>query len=172
MSMTHSFCNRNVIPFNLLQIYIASLHSLPLCDCVFWFLLCIRKPSIISKFPHIRSPGTSSLEPVLRSLAHKTIVKVSANLCCVCMLSGFSHVWLCDPMDYSTPGSSVYGILQARILEWVGMPSSRGSSWPGIEPSSHISCTSRWVLDHSGGSTGDESASKLMCVVGRIHYLQ
>ena len=35
---------------------------------------------------------------------------------------------LCDPMDYSPPGSSVRGILQARILEWVVMPSSRGSS--------------------------------------------
>ena len=34
----------------------------------------------------------------------------------------------CDPMDYSPPGSSVHGILQARILEWVAMPSSRGSS--------------------------------------------
>ena len=35
---------------------------------------------------------------------------------------------LCNPMDYSLPGSSVHGILQARILEWVAMHSSRGSS--------------------------------------------
>ena len=35
---------------------------------------------------------------------------------------------LCDLMDYSPPGSSVHGILQARILEWVAMPFSRGSS--------------------------------------------
>ena len=35
---------------------------------------------------------------------------------------------LCNPMDYSLLGSSVHGILQARILEWVAMPSSRGSS--------------------------------------------
>ena len=35
---------------------------------------------------------------------------------------------LCDPMDYGPPGSSVHGILQARILEWVAMPSSGGSS--------------------------------------------
>ena len=33
---------------------------------------------------------------------------------------------LCDPVDCSPPGSSVHGILQARILEWVAMPSSRG----------------------------------------------
>ena len=37
-------------------------------------------------------------------------------------------------MDYSLPGSSVHEILQARILAWVAMPSSRGSSDPGIEP--------------------------------------
>ena len=37
---------------------------------------------------------------------------------------------LCDPVDYSLPGSSVHGILQARILEWVALPSSRGSFWP------------------------------------------
>ena len=37
---------------------------------------------------------------------------------------------LCDPMDCSLPGSSVPGIHQAAILEWVAVPSSRGSSWP------------------------------------------
>ena len=44
--------------------------------------------------------------------------------------SSLSHVWLWDPVDCSSPGSSVHGVLQARILEWVAMPSSRGSSWP------------------------------------------
>ena len=37
---------------------------------------------------------------------------------------------LCDPMDYSLPGSSVHEILQARILEWVAIPSPRKSSLP------------------------------------------
>ena len=37
---------------------------------------------------------------------------------------------LCDPMDGSPPGSSVHGILQAKILEWVAIPFSRGSSQP------------------------------------------
>ena len=41
-----------------------------------------------------------------------------------------SCLTLCDPLDYSPPGSSVHWILQARILEWVAMPSSRGSSRP------------------------------------------
>ena len=37
---------------------------------------------------------------------------------------------LCNPMDCNLPGSSIHGILQARILEWVAMPSSRASSQP------------------------------------------
>ena len=41
-----------------------------------------------------------------------------------------SCLTLCDPMECSPLGSSVHGILQARILEWVAMPSSRGSSQP------------------------------------------
>ena len=47
---------------------------------------------------------------------------------------------LCDPMDCSPPGSSIHGILQARILEWVAMPSPRVTNtwtaltmWPGQE---------------------------------------
>ena len=46
---------------------------------------------------------------------------------------------LCNPMDYSPPSSSVHGILQARILEWVALLSSRGSSQPRDEPGSLIS---------------------------------
>ena len=39
---------------------------------------------------------------------------------------------LCDPIDHSLPGSSVHGILQTGILEWVAMPSSRQSSCPAL----------------------------------------
>ena len=46
---------------------------------------------------------------------------------------------LCDPMDCSPQGSSIHGIVQARILEWVTMPSSRRSPDPGIEPASLMS---------------------------------
>ena len=55
-----------------------------------------------------------------------------------CMLSCFSRVWLCIPKDCSLPGSSVHGILQASILEWVAMPSSRGSSQP--KDQKYLSC--------------------------------
>ena len=44
----------------------------------------------------------------------------------------------CGPMDCSPPGSSVRGILQARILEWVAMPSSRGSS--PSKDQTHVAC--------------------------------
>ena len=43
---------------------------------------------------------------------------------------------LCNPMDYSPPDSSVYGIFQARILEWVPFPPPRQLPDPGIEPMS------------------------------------
>ena len=66
-----------------------------------------------------------------------------------CVLSLFSCVWLCSRVDYSPPGSSVHGILQGRILEWVAMPCSRGSypprNWTGV---SHVSCVGRRVLYH------------------------
>ena len=55
----------------------------------------------------------------------------------------------CDPMDYSPAGSSVPGILQARILEWVAMPSSRASSWSrDWTRISYVSCTGRRLLHH------------------------
>ena len=47
-------------------------------------------------------------------------------LCLVTLLC----LTLCSPMDCNLPGTSVHGILQARIMEWAAMPSSRGSSQP------------------------------------------
>ena len=56
---------------------------------------------------------------------------------------------LCDSVDCNLPGSSVLGILQARILEWVAMPSSRESSQPrGRTHVSCYSCIGRWILYH------------------------
>ena len=68
---------------------------------------------------------------------------------CVCILSSFSHVQLCNPIDCSPPGSPVHGILQARILEWIAMLSSRGSSQPrDLTEVSYVSCFGRRVLYH------------------------
>ena len=49
-----------------------------------------------------------------------------------------SYWTLCDPMDYSLQGSSVHGILQARILEWVAISFFRGTSPPRNQ--SQVSC--------------------------------
>ena len=49
-----------------------------------------------------------------------------------------SCLTLCDPMDCSPPGSSIHGILQARVLEWVAIPFSRGSFQPRDQTS--VSC--------------------------------
>ena len=56
---------------------------------------------------------------------------------------------LCDPMDCSPPGSSVHGILQARILEWVAMPSSREE---GIFPTQGLNLHLLHLLHRQAGS--------------------
>ena len=59
------------------------------------------------------------------------------------------HGEIVGVMDYSHSGPSVPGILQARILEWVAMPSSRGSSQPKDRTRvSYVSCIGRQVLYH------------------------
>ena len=57
-------------------------------------------------------------------------------MCAVCTQSLQSCLTLWDPVDCCQPASSVRGILQAKVLEWVAMPFSRGSSLPRIEPAS------------------------------------
>ena len=71
-------------------------------------------------------------------------------VCCVSRAKSLqSCPTLCDPMDCSPPGSSVQGILEARILEWGAMPSSRGSSWPrDWIHISYVSSIGRQILYH------------------------
>ena len=64
---------------------------------------------------------------------------------CVCARAQ-SCPTLCDPMDYSPSGSSVHGILQARILEWVAISFSRGSS--PLRDQTHVSCLAGGFFDH------------------------
>ena len=59
-----------------------------------------------------------------------------------------SSLALCDAMDHSLPGSSVHGILQARILEWLAISCSRRSQVSDQTCFSCISCISRWILYH------------------------
>ena len=57
-----------------------------------------------------------------------------------------SHGRLCNPMDCSLPGYSVHEIFQARILKWVAISFSRGSSWP--RGWTRMSCIDRQILYH------------------------
>ena len=63
-------------------------------------------------------------------------VYVCINYVCVHAKLLQSYPTLCDPMDFSPPASTVHGILQARILEWVTMPSPGNLPNPGIKPMS------------------------------------
>ena len=70
---------------------------------------------------------------------------------CVCVYVGVhthacmpSSVWLCNPMDCSLPGSFVHAIFQARVLEWVAISYSTGSSWRSNPPLLHLLC---WQSD-------------------------
>ena len=78
---------------------------------------------------------------------HKLPV-ISLVLCNVLLLCAhiLSCIWLCNPMDCSLLVSSVHGIFQEKILEWVAISSSRGSSWPR-----NLTCVSsvgRQILYH------------------------
>ena len=68
--------------------------------------------------------------------------------CCCCSVIQWC-LTLGNPMDCSLPGSSIHEILQARVLECVASPSSRGSFWPRDRNHvSYVSYIGRWVLYH------------------------
>ena len=68
----------------------------------------------------------------------------------LCVLSCFSRVWLWDPVDGSPLGSSVHGILQARILGWAAISFFRDLPDPGIEPASPALQADSLPLSHQG----------------------
>ena len=78
----------------------------------------------------------------------------------LCVLVAQSCLTLCGLMDCGPPGSSVHGVLQARILEWVTIPFSRGSSQPRDQT---------WVFCIAGGffsiSATREAHKKLTCKI-------
>ena len=92
----------------------------------------------------------------------------TAGLCQSCLT-------LCNPMDCSPPGSSVHGILQARILEWVAISSPRGSSQ--IRDGNCISfdcciCTDSLLLSHQGSPVvGDSFCLQILSLGQRPIHL-
>ena len=72
--------------------------------------------------------------------------------CLECVLVAQSRLTLCDPTDCNLLGSPIHGILQARILEWVAIPSPGDLPDPGFEP---------WSPASQAGSLHSESSGKL-----------
>ena len=69
-----------------------------------------------------------NLEPISCSIQGSNCMELYNNIVCVCVSCAQLCPTLWDSMDYSLPGFSVHGISQARILVWVAISSSRGSS--------------------------------------------
>ena len=103
-----------------------------------------------------RSNSTNKcIVPKFLTLGNITI-KMFSWMMVVVVLVAKLCLTLCDPMDCSPPGSSVHGISQARILEWVVVPFSRWSSWPRGQT---------WVFCTAGGfSTAEPPGTPLMYV--------
>ena len=70
---------------------------------------------------------------------------------------------LCDPMDCSLSGSSVHGIFQARVLEWIAISFSRGSSQPGNEPGSTTLQADALPSEPPGKPVGQAVLGKKTC---------
>ena len=102
------------------------------CNC--GSLCCSRSKSrsIFYRLPRAALSETSNNDSLRY---HSFSACVHAQLLCRDSLT------VCDPVDCSPSGSSVHGILQARILKWVAMPSSRGSSPP--KDQTRVSCVTR-----------------------------
>ena len=94
-------------------------------------------------------PGIELGSPALH--ADSLPAELPGKACvCLCVKSLQSCPTLCNPMDYRWPGSPAHAILQARILEWVAISSSRGSSQPWDRTCiSYISYIGRQALYHS-----------------------
>ena len=97
---------------------------------------------LLSSFPAFNLSQHQGLFQWVSSLQYLVIFCVCV---CVCVWR-LLQLWptLSDPMVCNPPGYSIHGILQARILEWIAMPSSRRSSWPTVRTRvSFVSCIGR-----------------------------
>ena len=87
-------------------------------------------------------PSPIDIHPTISNLSSLFLIYSS-----VLLLFKLSHIWLfCNTMTCSQLDSSVHGISQARILEWVAISFSRGSSWP--RDWTRVFCFGRWILYH------------------------
>ena len=120
------------------------LYNIRMLQILFYFFFIFRfetcrilvpQPGMEPKPPGVEAWGVVTTGPLGKPpVCHHCHYHVCVKLLQACLT-------LCYLIDYSLPGSSVHGILQARILEWVSIPSSRRSANPGIKPISLMSPT-------------------------------
>ena len=102
-----------------------------------WDFLVVKTPHSQCR-GHRFHPWSGNQDPTCHWVSPKTKSKpnknppsnVPAMWCWWCSSVAKSHPALCNPMGFSLSGSFVYGIFQARVLEWAAISFSRGSSWP------------------------------------------
>ena len=120
-----------------------------------WWKQCTERSSYWPKVTQLLSSRTGFkckqagwLQHLCSSPLYFTADTVTRTFhcCCCCYSVAKSCLTLVTPWTVcSPPGSSVHGILQARKLEWVATPFSRGSSGP--KDQIRVSCTGRWIID-------------------------
>ena len=108
-------------------------------DVIFW---CSKITADVDCSMFYNSQDTEVTWTSINREMDKNVEKVKVK--------SLSHVWLfATPMDCSPPGSSVHGIFQARVLEWVAISFSRRSSGSRDQTRvSWVSCIGRWTLYH------------------------
>ena len=113
VNITSYSTNLKLMVFLLKSVFPSSENGTAIYLVTFFLSNSISSPVILI--------GISQMSLLVHLYCHQSSpVKVKAQSC----------MTLCDPMDYSPSGSSAHGILQARILEWIAIPFSRGSSPP------------------------------------------
>ena len=135
---------------------------------------CLSEPSLMVSPPDRpnlqRRTTTAFLSSAGRYPSHNMFLRAMVNGVILLEFSSFfqyvlvfqSCLTLCDPVDYSLPGSSVHGILQARILEWVAISFSRGSSQPRDQ--TQVSCiVGRFFIVWATRDTPSFSISTPVC---------
>ena len=121
---------------NSLQLF-ATVQSMEFSRPVYWIGQLFPSPEALP------NPGIEPRSPHYRQILYQLatrdacICKIYIYICAVCSNRLLlSCLTLCDPMDYSPPGSLIHGILQSRILEWVTTPP------PGDLPDRDQTCVS------------------------------
>ena len=128
--------------------------------------LCIRWPKYWSCSFNI-SPSNEHSGLISFRMDWLALLAVQGTLKSLLQHHTQSCPTLCDPMDYSLPGSSVHGILQARILEWVSISFSNAWKWKvKVKLLSHVWLfATPWIAARQASITGSRSSPKPMSIV-------